>query len=259
MSTSDKYFNRSKKRLHSHPQHSLLMLRGGGVFQGNRPTFRKKLTPPPPLPQNKVLATKRTFFRRSMYATCITVVFLWILIGTVTYTYLNSWPPATAFFYAVDAGMSIGFCTDVAETTTRSRGFTVLYILAGASVVAGALALFVEDTLEGASVAITSEYRSMMERKAFERYDTNHDGYLAYEELKKMFRTVGYDVDDENMSLLWDYLDSNKDGLVSESELERAGLFRKDGIEELLQDLTVETTNVMVVERGNSSNGSSKN
>ena len=40
--------------------------------------------------------------------------------------------------------MSIGFCTAIAETSISSRAFTVVYILLGASVVGGALALFVE-------------------------------------------------------------------------------------------------------------------
>ena len=79
-----------------------------------------------------------------MYASCFGIVFVWIGAGTLFYAHHNGWPLSQAFFYAVDAGMSIGFCTEVAETTTSSRAFTVVFILLGASVVGGALALFVE-------------------------------------------------------------------------------------------------------------------
>lgn len=45
--------------------------------------------------------------------------------------------------------MSIGFCTDVAETKLTSKAFTIVYIFLGASVVGGSLALFIQDIVEG--------------------------------------------------------------------------------------------------------------
>ena len=54
--------------------------------------------------------------KRQMYLTCSAIVFVWISSGTLFYSNYYQWPLSQSFFYAVDAGMSIGFCTDVAET-----------------------------------------------------------------------------------------------------------------------------------------------
>jgi hypothetical protein len=51
-----------------------------------------------------------------MYIWCLLVTLVWISSGTIFYSLYNEWPLAQSFFYAVDAGMSIGFCTDVFET-----------------------------------------------------------------------------------------------------------------------------------------------
>lgn len=68
--------------------------------------------------------------KRQMYLTCFAIVFVWISSGTLFYSNYYQWPLSQSFFYAVDAGMSIGFCTDVAETDVGSRAFTiVLYCL----------------------------------------------------------------------------------------------------------------------------------
>ena len=87
-----------------------------------------------------------------------------------------------SFFYAIDAGMSIGFCTDVAETKVSSRAFTIVYILMGAAVAGGALTLFIEDSLEGCLAASTRDYRRLLEQQAFMRADTDGDGRLNYAE-----------------------------------------------------------------------------
>jgi hypothetical protein len=63
---------------------------------------------------------------------------LWILIGVIYYKYVENWTFATAYFYAIEAGLSIGFC-DPTERTDPSRLFTVVYVLLGSSVVVGSL------------------------------------------------------------------------------------------------------------------------
>jgi hypothetical protein len=63
---------------------------------------------------------------------------LWILIGVIYYKYIEDWTFSTAFFYAIEAGLSIGFC-DPTERTDPSRLFTVVYVLLGSSVVVGSL------------------------------------------------------------------------------------------------------------------------
>ena len=63
---------------------------------------------------------------------------LWILIGLIYYKYIENWRFSTAFYYAIEAGLSIGFC-DPTEKTDPSRLFTVVYVLLGSSVIVGSL------------------------------------------------------------------------------------------------------------------------
>ena len=69
----------------------------------------------------------------------------------------------------MDAGLSIGFCTDVAETKVASRAFTVVYILLGASCVGGALALMVQSILEGAASRSSALYKRILEQDSYKK------------------------------------------------------------------------------------------
>jgi hypothetical protein len=89
--------------------------------------------------------------------------------GTLFYSYYYQWPLPQSFFYAVDAGMSIGFCTDVAETKVASRAFTIVHILLGASCVGGALVLMVQSALEGVASRSSAVYRLILERDSLKR------------------------------------------------------------------------------------------
>ncbi len=75
----------------------------------------------------------------------------------------------TILLLAVDAGMSIGFCTDVAETKVASRAFTILHILLGASCVGGALVLMVQSVLEGVASRSAAEYKLILERDSMRK------------------------------------------------------------------------------------------
>lgn len=92
-----------------------------------------------------------------------------ISLGTLFYSYYYQWPLPQSFFYAVDAGMSIGFCTDVAETKVASRAFTVVHILLGASCVGGALVLLVQNVLEGVASRSAAEYKVILERDSMRK------------------------------------------------------------------------------------------
>ncbi len=121
-----------------------------------------------------------------MYLACLGVVLIWIVTGTVFYSKYNNWPIPQSFFYAVDAGMSIGFCTDVAETTRGSRAFTIIYIILGASCVGGALFLFIKDIMmEGLVVVRNEQYESLLARHAIMRLDDdkNVEDYVDQSEI----------------------------------------------------------------------------
>mmetsp|Transcript_34948 Transcript_34948/g.108750 ORF Transcript_34948/g.108750 Transcript_34948/m.108750 type:complete len:412 (+) Transcript_34948:67-1302(+) len=120
------------------------------------------------------------------------IVFLWLLIGTVVYrvadncstdtscsttgkkieTEVCGWSIAESFYYAVQAGLSIGFGL-LPETADGSRLYTVFHILMGSSIIGGVLALFV-------SLAVsrhTSKQNKYEERLAKHIATRHLDGY----------------------------------------------------------------------------------
>mmetsp|Transcript_25824 Transcript_25824/g.56629 ORF Transcript_25824/g.56629 Transcript_25824/m.56629 type:complete len:571 (-) Transcript_25824:400-2112(-) len=175
-----------------------------------------------------------------MYASCMGIVTLWILTGTLFYSHVNEWPIPQSFFYAVDAGMSIGFCTDVAETKLVSKAFTVIYIVLGASVVGGALALFIQDIVEGVvdrgrknnSSILTRGYELMLEKGTFEKFEIDHGGTLSRDQFAKLLRATAATskVSEDDIDVLWKKFDSIKDGVIHFEEF--VGTSR--GIKELI-------------------------
>ena len=133
-----------------------------------------------------IASSEQTRRRGQMYLTCILIVLLWISTGTIFYSKFNDWPLAQSFFYAVDAGMSIGFCTDVVETRIGSRAFTIVFILLGASSVGGALALFIQDIMEGAVELRNCRFEQLLAKDAFYRADKDGDGKLNYNEFRHL-------------------------------------------------------------------------
>jgi hypothetical protein len=102
-------------------------------------------------------------------------VSVWIASGTLLYFYCNVWLLAHSFFYAVNAGTSIGLFPDVHEVglfpgvhevKLVSKAFTISYILLGASVTGGALALFIQDAVEGFSTLAVQEHQVLFRRRS---------------------------------------------------------------------------------------------
>ena len=169
-----------------------------------------------------------------MYCSCMGIVSLWILTGTFFYSYTNEWPIPQSFFYAVDAGMSIGFCTDVRETKLGSKAFTIVYILLGASVVGGALWLFIQDIVEGvvererniSNIVLTKEYELMLGKEDFEHVDVSHTtGTLTKDEFTKLLKSTGArtssgrssttpPLSEDDIDVLWTKFDRIKDGAI---------------------------------------------
>merc|ERR1719203_2044596 len=94
-------------------------------------------------------------------------------VHAVTYC---PWTFAQSFYYAVQAGLSIGFGL-LSETSDRSRLFTVVYILVGSSVIAGALACFVQISLTRQSRWQSREERRLAKFSA----DIHADGYRGFD------------------------------------------------------------------------------
>jgi Ca2+-binding EF-hand superfamily protein len=168
--------------------------------------------------------------------TCVQIVGIWITSGTLFYSFINDWPIPQSFFYAVDAGMSIGFCTDVAETRLVSKAFTIVYILLGASVVGGALALFIQDSLEGIADNRhdMKEYRLLLEREVFEGANVSQSGVLSFQEFRQLLRaSTPEPLSDDDVTRLFQKFDHLKDGVIHFEEF--AGTYR--GIDGLIASL----------------------
>lgn len=170
-----------------------------------------------------------------MYLSCLGIVMVWIVSGTLFYSYCNDWPLPQSFFYAVDAGMSIGFCTQVAETKLISKAFTIFYILLGASVIGGALALFIQDAVEGISTPSVKEYQLLLERSVFDHADLYRTGELTFEEFQALIRSSLKDqsISYDDIHHLWQRFDRLQDGVIHFEEF--AGNFQ--GIESLIDYL----------------------
>jgi Ca2+-binding EF-hand superfamily protein len=168
-----------------------------------------------------------------MYLNCMAIVSVWIGSGTLFYSYCNDWPLPQSFFYAVDAGMSIGFCTDVHETKLVSKAFTIVYILLGASVTGGALALFIQDAVEGLSTPAVQEYQVLLQKGVFDKADVDRTGVLTYTNFKALIRSSLMDISDNDIQRLWTKFDRFKDGVIHFEEF--VGTY--SGIERLVQSL----------------------
>ena len=72
----------------------------------------------------------------NFYGFCIFVYGLWVVVGVIFYTYMDNWTNATAFYYAMEAGLNIGFCKP-SESSDNSKVFTIIYVVSGTIIVAG--------------------------------------------------------------------------------------------------------------------------
>lgn len=176
-----------------------------------------------------------------MYVTCMGITLMWIVSGTLFYSYCNDWPLPQSFFYAVDAGMSIGFCTDVAETKLVSKAFTIVYILLGASVVGGALALFIQDAMEGVSAPSTSEYQLFLEKNIFKRSNLSNSGTLSFPEFRTLILSSINEpkLSEDEILILWNKFDRLKDGVIHFEEF--TGTFR--GVKRLVKSIQHQQSN----------------
>ena len=134
----------------------------------------------------------------------------------------------------VDAGMSIGFCTDVVEPDVVSRAFTVVYILLGASCVGGALVLMVQSILEEAAQRTSLRYKQILEMDSFKKeFFNNHNrdwrmnmqimqhadpvkmGVLSYEEFRRSLEKYDCHLSDEEFERVCLTYDSGNDGFIT--------------------------------------------
>mmetsp|Transcript_18585 Transcript_18585/g.43509 ORF Transcript_18585/g.43509 Transcript_18585/m.43509 type:complete len:467 (+) Transcript_18585:407-1807(+) len=165
--------------------------------------------------------------KRQFYVTCLGAVLVWVSTATIFYARYYDWPIPQSFFYAVDAGMSIGFCTDVHETEVGSRAFTIVHILLGASCVGGALVLFVSSILEGVASRSAAVFKLILERDSFKKafYAVNvakrfkldqsqTEPVLTHDEFKVVLEKNNCHLSDEEFKRVCEFYDPNEEGVV---------------------------------------------
>lgn len=76
---------------------------------------------------------------KNIYLVTATLYICWMIVGTTFYYFYDEWRIATAFYYTLEAGLSIGYCYP-SEKTDASRLFTIVHVVLGSSVVVGSLA-----------------------------------------------------------------------------------------------------------------------
>ncbi len=65
------------------------------------------------------------------------IIFLWILIGTLLFHYLEDWTYAQSFYYSITTLTTVGY-GDFVPTTDFNRVITALYMLIGITITFGA-------------------------------------------------------------------------------------------------------------------------
>jgi hypothetical protein len=103
------------------------------------------------------------------------VFFTWAITGTIFYALYDYWTIATAFYYAMEGGLSVGFCNP-AERNEYSQLFTIFFVLCGSSVVAGTLGYCVS-------------YLSGANNSSFKLHEHNYDTFLLFDDQHKLTAT----------------------------------------------------------------------
>lgn len=85
-----------------------------------------------PVSQKKT-STYHSFYKSASFLV-ISIYLLWIVIGTLFYSVRNRFTIPTAFFYTMEAGLSVGFCNP-SDPDNPSRIFTILLVFTGSSIV----------------------------------------------------------------------------------------------------------------------------
>ena len=78
--------------------------------------------------------TIQAFLSNSRYRSLLWTVFVVLVIGTVTYHYLEEWTWLDSFYFSFITLTTIGY-GDFAPTTDAGKIFTIIYIIIGVGVI----------------------------------------------------------------------------------------------------------------------------
>jgi hypothetical protein len=114
------------------------------------------------------------YFISNVFLTCGSLYIVWTGIGILFYTYYDSWTAPTAYFYAMEAGLSIGFCNPL-EVDDFSKLFTIFYVLGGSIIISGSVGLLASSLFYNTTPVIRVTKKQIFER--MKKYDVEHSIY----------------------------------------------------------------------------------
>ena len=198
------------------PLPPLLSLRGGGGSAVEEPlTHKQRNAHALKRDQKRAVANKDN--KLKLYLMCTAIATTWFAFATFFFSRSEGWPLAQSFFFTVDTGMGIGFGA-VEEQLQRTRAFTIINALVGASAVGGALALFADNIVKESSSVAATEFATAALAAAFARADTSGDGQLNKQELGGALKRLHVPIDAEALDATLRKFDSNGDGQISAAE-----------------------------------------
>lgn len=97
-----------------------------------------------------------------------TILFLLILIGTVSYHWLERWTWTQSFYFTVSTLATVGY-GDLHPTRDETRLFTAFFILAGASVAVAALGIIGSSYIDDRTVKMMQDGKSVVNKLPIRR------------------------------------------------------------------------------------------
>lgn len=97
-------------------------------------------------------------------AAAISALFIWIIMGTVLFHWMEDWTWIQSFYFTVSTLATVGY-GDMHPTTDGARLFTALFILTGVGITVTALGVIGSSYIDNRARRITQENRTILQNK----------------------------------------------------------------------------------------------
>ena len=115
------------------------------------------------------------YIRSNIFLLTFLLYTSWLTVGCIFYTHYEKFTPSTAFYFAVEAGLAIGFCQP-GDVDDWSKLFTIAFVRAGTTVVSGCVVTVIIRVLSP-GVCILAKHITTEDRYARIAWpQSEHDG-----------------------------------------------------------------------------------
>lgn len=122
--------------------------------------------------------------RHNIIFIATSVYILWTWLGILFYKYFNGWSLGTSYFYAMEAGLSIGFC-EPTEASDWSKLFTIFFVVLGSTIVSGSLGAMIARMVYSQAELVPNHHNhgevSMYDEETQEATFKSVSAFLWYE------------------------------------------------------------------------------